>query len=152
MERSKPRTLGVRLATKTEQRIRDLLYPERSYWRPRSRRDCAKIARPCPYVACRHHLYLDVDPKTGGLKLNHPDLEPWELEPSCSLDIAEDHRRDQDSIGHILNITGSAIAIIEEKVLAKLRESAQHCSRHGHLEGVPSIAETLEDLAGRSTT
>jgi hypothetical protein len=50
--------------------------------RPRTRGECRDAERPCPFVACKHHLYLDVNPETGSLKLNFPDLEPWELEDS----------------------------------------------------------------------
>ena len=44
--------------------------------------------RPCPYVSCKHHLYLDVT-EFGGIKLNFPGLEVWELEETCALDVAE---------------------------------------------------------------
>ena len=56
--------------------------------RPRVRADCVDGPRPCPWVGCRHHLYLDVKPN-GSIVLNRPDLEPWELDESCSLDVAE---------------------------------------------------------------
>src|SRR5690242_9520574 len=32
--------------------------------RPRTRGECAEGARPCPFLTCVHHLYLDVSPKT----------------------------------------------------------------------------------------
>ena len=37
--------------------------------RPMSRSLCVSGARPCPYVACKHHLYLDVNPKLKPLKM-----------------------------------------------------------------------------------
>lgn len=57
--------------------------------RPSTRAECQAVERPCPWVGCRHHLYLDVNPDTGSIKLNFPDIEPWELAESCSLDVAE---------------------------------------------------------------
>src|SRR5579859_8163214 len=57
--------------------------------RPRTRSECREEARPCPWVACKHHLYLDVNPETGSIKLNFPDLEPWEIAHSCALDVAD---------------------------------------------------------------
>ena len=41
------------------------------------------------FISCKHHLYLDVNPETGSIKLNFPHLEPWEMLESCSLDVAE---------------------------------------------------------------
>ena len=59
------------------------------YERPNKRSECASGPRPCLFVACKYHLYLDVNPETGSIKMNFPDLEPWELEETCALDIAE---------------------------------------------------------------
>ena len=55
--------------TKEEQQISAFLYPERNYWRPSTRGDCANIERPCPFVACRHHIYLEVR-CNGGLEVD----------------------------------------------------------------------------------
>lgn len=61
--------------------------------RPRTRAECPPVledgTRPCPWVSCRYHLYLDVDPDSGSLILNHPDKDPDELDHSCALDEAE---------------------------------------------------------------
>lgn len=47
--------------------------------------DCgAALVFRCPYVGCKHHLYLDVT-NSGAIKLNFPDIEPWELERCCVL-------------------------------------------------------------------
>ena len=62
--------------------------------RPRTRAECADAPRPCPWVACKHHLYLDINPRTGSIKINFPDLEPWELPHTCALDVAEQGRAD----------------------------------------------------------
>jgi hypothetical protein len=88
--------------------------------RPKARSECADGPRPCPHVSCRHHLYLDVSPKTGAIKLNFPDLEPWELGMSCALDIAEDGGRTLEDVGEIMNLTRERIRQLELKALAKL--------------------------------
>jgi len=41
-------------------------------------------------VSCAYHLFLDVNPTTGVIKLNFPDLEIWELEQCCALDVMEE--------------------------------------------------------------
>lgn len=58
--------------------------------RPKTRADCANVPRPCPYVGCRYHLYLDVNEDTGGLRIAM-DGEPWEMAESCALDVVDRH-------------------------------------------------------------
>src|SRR5207248_5186446 len=57
--------------------------------RPKSRGDCAAGPRPCPYVSCKFNLYVDVNPRTGSVKMNFPDKELWELADTCALDVAD---------------------------------------------------------------
>ena len=67
VRRARAKTIAMKRLTKEELRIGALLYPERSYWRPKTRGDCANVARPCPYVSCKYHLYIDVNPGTGSI-------------------------------------------------------------------------------------
>jgi hypothetical protein len=80
--------------------------------RPVTRGDCIGGPRPCPWVSCRHHLYLDVDDE-GGLRLNHPDLEPGELEESCALDVADRGEHYQEEVGALLGISRQRVRAIE---------------------------------------
>ncbi len=34
--------------------------PVGEYWRPKTREDCSRVPRPCPFVACKWHLFVDV--------------------------------------------------------------------------------------------
>src|SRR5690606_7767913 len=70
VRRHRAKAIAMKRLTKEELRIGALLYPERSYWRPTSRGECANVARPCPYVSCKYHLYIDVNPSTGSIKVN----------------------------------------------------------------------------------
>ncbi len=92
--------------------------------RPRTRAECANGVRPCPYVACRHHLYLEVSPETGTIKLNFPDLEVWELHQTCALDVAETGEHELASTGRLLNLTRERIRQIEAAALGKLADSS----------------------------
>lgn len=56
--------------------------------RPRNRSECLCGPRPCPFVGCRYHLYLDVN-KAGSIISNFPDKDPWELPVSCALDLCD---------------------------------------------------------------
>jgi hypothetical protein len=89
--------------------------------RPKERSDCIDGPRPCPWVGCRHHLYLDVNQENGSVKFNFPDLEPGELRPSCSLDVADGGAVTLDEVGLSMNLSRERIRQVEVKVLTKLR-------------------------------
>ena len=88
--------------------------------RPQRRSECAAGPRPCPHVACRHHLYLDVNPTTGTIKLNFPDLEVWELAISCALDVADQGATEIETVSEMMNVTRERIRQIEAHALARL--------------------------------
>lgn len=94
----------------------DLLDAER----PRTRSECAGGPRPCPHVGCKHHLYLDVSPRTGAIKLNFPDLEPWELPQTCALDVADAGGATLEDVGAIMNLTRERVRQLEIVALARL--------------------------------
>ena len=88
--------------------------------RPHLRSECIAGPRPCPHVSCRFHLYLDVSPKTGAIKLNFPDLEVWELGISCALDVADGGGTKLEVVGELMNVTRERVRQIELKALGKL--------------------------------
>jgi hypothetical protein len=114
------RTISVKRMTKRELEIGRLLYPEHDYEKPRTRSECLDGARPCPFVSCKHHLYLDVSSRTGAIKLNFPDLEVWEMTETCALDIADRGGTTLEEVGAIMNLTRERIRQVEVKALAKL--------------------------------
>jgi hypothetical protein len=114
------RTISVKRMTKRELEIGKLLYPETDYYKPKARAECAEGPRPCPYVSCKHHLFIDVSPRTGAIKLNFPDLEVWELGESCALDISDRGGTTLEDVGAIMNLTRERIRQVEVKALAKL--------------------------------
>ncbi len=93
--------------------------------RPRSRAECANGPRPCMFIACKHHLYLDVNPATGSIKLNFPDREVWELDETCALDVADRGGITLEEVGSIMNLTRERIRQVETRGLAKLRTIAE---------------------------
>jgi hypothetical protein len=123
VRRARAKTIAMKRLTKEELRIGALLYPERTYWRPTSRGQCANVARPCPYVSCKYHLYIDVNPNTGSIKINFPDLEVWELDNSCALDVAEQGGITLEEVGEILNLTRERIRQVEVRGLMKLKDA-----------------------------
>lgn len=81
------------------------------------------MQRPCPWVGCRYHLYLEVRPN-GGLLFPWADLEPWELKESCALDLADQHPDGitLEEVGRIFNMTRERIRQIEAICLRKLQK------------------------------
>jgi hypothetical protein len=88
--------------------------------RPRTRADCARIPRPCPFALCRHHLALEVS-HAGGLKENFPGVEFYELEETCSLDVAERGGLTLEAVGRLVNVTRERLRQMETAALLKLR-------------------------------
>lgn len=113
-------TVAINRLTKRELEAGRLLYPPARIVRPKTREDCGRIPRPCPFVSCRWHLYLDVSAKTGSIKLNFPDLEPHELEHSCALDVADAGGATLEDVGEMLNITRERVRQLEGSALRKL--------------------------------
>ena len=81
--------------------------------RPRTRGDCVGGPRPCPWAGCRHHMAIDVSPKTGGIKFNTPDVEIAEMAESCSLDVADRGSMTLERVGELMNVTRERIRQME---------------------------------------
>jgi hypothetical protein len=115
------KTISVKRMTKRELELGRLLYPEvDDIERPRTREQCSDAPRPCPFVSCKHHLYLDVSARTGAIKLNFPDLEVWDMTETCALDVADRGGTTLEEVGAIMNLTRERIRQVEVKGLAKL--------------------------------
>ncbi len=116
------RTISVKRMTKRELELGRLLYPDvEDVVKPKTRAECLDGERPCPFVSCKHHLYLDVSARTGAIKLNFPDLEVWEMTETCALDVADRGGTTLEEVGAIMNLTRERIRQVEVKGLAKLQ-------------------------------
>lgn len=119
--RARSKTIAPKRLTKEEIKFRELLPLLEDPERPATRGACKTDVRPCPYVSCKHHLYLDVNPETGSIKLNFPDLEVWEMKETCSLDVADRGGITLEEVGEILNLTRERIRQVEVRGLLKLK-------------------------------
>ena len=116
------RTISVKRMTKRELEMGRLLYPDvEDVIKPKTRAECLGNERPCPFVSCQHHLFLDVSARTGAIKLNFPDLEVWEMNETCALDVADRGGTTLEEVGAIMNLTRERIRQVEVKGLAKLQ-------------------------------
>ena len=149
------RTISVKRMTKRELEIGRLLFPETDYWKPATRAECAEGPRPCPFVSCKHHQFIDVSPRTGAIKLNFPDLEVWDLGESCALDVADRGGTTLEDVGAIMNLTRERIRQVEVKALAKLEALNDMYALRDYVEEGPVGKRRLptlskDELAGKS--
>jgi Sigma-70, region 4 len=91
--------------------------------RPRTRGECVDGPRPCPFVSCEHHLYLDA--LGTSLKINFPDIEPYEMRESCVLDIADREGATLEEVGECINLTRERVRQVEEIALEKVKKRAK---------------------------
>jgi hypothetical protein len=93
--------------------------PLKGVERPRTRGDCEAVQRPCPFVACRYNLFLDVH-GPGNIKFNFPDLEPNDMAESCALDVADEGGERLEIVAELMNITRERVRQVEEVARAKM--------------------------------
>ena len=69
------KTISVKRMTKRELELGRMLYPDvEDVQKPRTREECTNGERPCAFVSCKHHLYLDVSARTGAIMMNGPSI------------------------------------------------------------------------------
>lgn len=118
-------------------------------FRPQTRADCepggAFESRPCPFVACRHHLMLE--PDGASIRFNFEALE--QMDETCLLD-AIDRARDRadDSplfdratgglkiqhVARLMNIEPARAREIEARGLELLESAARRLRRSDEFE------------------
>jgi len=139
--RVRARTINIRRLAKRDLERGALLYPERpgvDYLRPATFEECDSVGlgdlTPCPFVSCKHHLYLDVNERLGSIKLNFPDRDPDEIGETCSKRVEMRGGVTLDAVADAINTTRERVRQIESRALAKLRAAGL-------------APELLEDLA-----
>ena len=117
------RTVRVKPLSKEEQEALEEDSEMLEAERPVCRRDCRGGLRPCPFVSCKFHLFLDVNPKNGHIKFNFPGLEVHELEQTCALDVAEQEQGiTLEEVGRYMNLTRERVRQVEVSGLSKIKE------------------------------
>lgn len=126
--RIRARTISVKRLSKRELERGRRSNPTPDIERPVTRADCLQgenAQRPCPFITCKHHLYLDVSERSGAIKLNFPDKEVWDLPETCTLDIADRGGVTLEETGAIMNLTRERIRQLEMRGLHKIRASKE---------------------------
>ncbi len=121
------KTLSKRI-TRAELELGRVMFPPVDEPRPTTRSDCEagiNDQRPCPWVGCSHHLYLEIT-EAGSIKIVFPDKEPWELAETCSLDVADRDGATLEEVGALMNFTRERTRQIEVSALMKTKLIAPH--------------------------
>lgn len=93
--------------------------------RPKTRADCINGPRPCPWVGCRYHLFLEIrqgGQGNGKLYFRWPGKELNECEHTCALDLAEEPLTSYE-IAQILGVSHQAILYAERQALQRLAQT-----------------------------
>lgn len=129
-EHSGPRSIGHRPLSASE---RSELRADETYLRragisaahPAPRSACDETPGPCPFVGCRQHLYLGVNPRNGSITLNFPGKQPWELDETCAIRVAKTGPQSLEAIGRLFNITMERVSQILDAAEPKLKAAAR---------------------------
>ena len=87
--------------------------------RPKTRGDCVDMPRPCPFVSCRHHLFLEAN-AAGSISFPLGEVELEDMPESCSLDVADRGGVTLEEIGAILGVTRERIRQTEAIALRRI--------------------------------
>ena len=92
------------------------------YDRPKKRHECP-VQRPCPFITCRHNLYIDVR-DSGNITFNFYEMPIEMMEFSCAIDIANENPSGMPlgKIGDIMNLTRERVRQIEIEASEKLKK------------------------------
>lgn len=86
--------------------------------RPKTWGECRDRVGPCPWVACRYHLGVEVT-EHGRLVLCVP--EPTEMAEPCALRIAERGELTLGQVGARLGVTRQRVEQLEHKAVRSLK-------------------------------
>lgn len=89
--------------------------------RPQTRGECVDGPRPCPWVSCRHHLYMDTE--GGNLHVSRPTTDLQDMKETCSLDVADERERTLEEVAALMGLSRERVRQIETRALKKIREA-----------------------------
>jgi len=126
--------------------------------RPTCRADCSEVSRPCPYILCKHNMFLDI--KDNGsirytqntkdpLEVKHVEINGEKVMPSCSLDIAEQFPEGLscDAIGTLLGgISRETVRLVSKKSTASISSRMSIMGYTGEVINNNTTGTTLDAL------
>lgn len=141
--RVRARTVSITRLSQRALRAGAEAYPEqpgRDYLRPRTLEECDSVGLgdlfPCPFVSCKHHLYLDVNPRTGSVKINFPGREVDELTETCSKHVEMRGGLTLEEVADVMNLTRERVRQLQSRAIAKLKAAGIS----------PDLADDLDEV------
>lgn len=141
--RVRAHTVSVKRLSKRELERGAAEYPEqpgRDYLRPRTFEECESVGlgdiTPCPFVSCKHHLYFDVNPRTGSVKINFPGREVDELTETCSKHVEMRGGLTLEEVADVMNLTRERVRQLQSRAIAKLKAAGIS----------PDLADDLDEV------
>lgn len=129
--RVRAHTVSVKRLSRRELARGAAEYPEqpgRDYLRPRTFEECDSVGlgdiTPCPFVSCKHHLYLDVNERTGSVKTNFPDLDVDDLAETCSKRVEMRGGLTLEEVADVMNLTRERVRQLQSRAIAKIKAHA----------------------------
>jgi hypothetical protein len=153
----RPRTKSMKRLTKREQEENRLMYPakelaENDRLRPKTRGECAPARgydesgklRPCGFIACRYHLAVNINPRTGAVQevWPHLDMDVTLMPATCVLDSADEGGLTLEQVGGLRAITRERVRQQEIEAMAKIVAT-------GDLDLLRDLVEPGEKINGR---
>ncbi len=148
LARGKRTTINPRRVSRESLEAGRLQYPDVGQHadRPRTRGECEHDVLPCPWVSCKHHLFLDVDERTGSIKLNFPGKEVWELRETCALRVADRDGETLEEIAELMHLTRERVRQLELRALAAAHTEAVRLGVDGREPEPVAEAEPEPDV------
>ncbi len=128
---------GLRLTKEEKRELPALLEDVAGFRFTKTRGECGTL-RPCPWVSCKYHLYLDVNP-SGTIKINFPGPIETMVE-SCALDVADKGGLPFYGLGPLLSISRQRAHQLEGSSLAKLLNNL-----NGHANEIRELLDLKEE-------
>lgn len=114
---------------------------------PKTRGDCLSMPRPCPFVSCRHHLFLDVT-DNGSISMSFgSDVNALEaMDETCALDVADKGGRNTlDRLADLYHVRLETIRKVEIRALEKMKSYCE--GGRLHAQGAPDTSKKAEQAA-----
>lgn len=122
-KKKRPRKQKYEYRSEMKKNLIENSFLEIDHVRPRTRADCRKIPRPCPFVGCKYNTFLDVS-HAGSIVFNGCS-DPLEADSgtSCVLDIIENETEIEiTEISKIMSIARERVHQILRKSLKKIQQ------------------------------
>lgn len=115
---------------------------DKKYPRPLKRSDCENESRPCPYVACRWNLFLEVK-ETGSILGSEKQMFGEGVGGECALDYIDKYgQMTLEQVGEAFGITRERARQIIDEALKKVLSGV------GELEAKEAIS-FLREIDGK---